>query len=70
MPADIQREVDEKVGGRVRDNTIALESKGGQKINESKLVQPAFKMVLTAVGGFAYRRDDGVIVCPISSLRP
>ena len=55
---------------RVRDNTIVLESKGGQKINESKLVQPAFKMVLTAVGGFAYRRDDGVIVCPISSLRP
>ena len=66
LPADIQREVDEKVRG----TAIVLESKGGQKINESKLVQPAFKMVLTAVGGFAYRRDDGVIVCPISSLRP
>ena len=41
-----------------------------RKISESKQVQPSFKMVLTAVGGFAYRRDDGVIVCPLSSLCP
>lgn len=32
---------------------------------------PAFKMVLTAVGDYAYRRkEDGVIVCPVSCLRP
>ena len=30
-----------------------------------------FKMVLTAVGEVVYRRkDDGVIVCPISALKP
>ena len=33
--------------------------------------RPSFKMVLTATGEYAYRRpDDGVIVCPLSALRP
>jgi len=28
-------------------------------------------MVMTATGDFAYRRpDDGIIVCPISALKP
>ena len=63
--------VEVKLGGkelidRGADTLNAL----AKKINEGKLAQPTFKMVLTAVGGFAYRRDDGVIVCPISSLRP
>ena len=32
---------------------------------------PRFLMVVTAVGEFAYRRkEDGVIVCPISCLKP
>ena len=32
--------------------------------------RPVFKMVLTAVGEYAYRRGDGILVCPIGSLRP
>lgn len=39
-------------------------------IDTSKGGAPAFKMVLTAVGDYAYRRSDGVIVCPIGCLRP
>lgn len=39
-------------------------------IDVGKCGQPAFKMVLTAVGDFAYRRTDGVIVCPIGCLKP
>ena len=39
-------------------------------IDSGKMGRPAFKMVLTAVGEYAYRRPDGVIVCPISALRP
>ena len=39
------------------------------KIDVGRMRPPAFKMVLTAVGDFAYRRDDGVIVCPIGALR-
>ena len=33
--------------------------------------QPSFKMVLTAVGDYAYRlEEDGVIVCPVGALKP
>ena len=40
-------------------------------IDNGRMPPPAFKMVLTAVGDYAYRRpQDGVIVCPISGLRP
>ena len=40
------------------------------KIDTNRQKPPAFKMVLIAVGDFAYRRpEDGVIVCPISALR-
>ena len=39
-------------------------------IDTVKMKPPSFKMVLTAVGRFAYRRPDGVIVCPIGALKP
>ena len=39
-------------------------------IDASKSGDPSFKMVLTAVGDYAYRRPDGVTVCPIGCLRP
>lgn len=39
------------------------------KINTEKMKYPAFLMVLTAVGDYAYRREDGVYVVPIGCLR-
>lgn len=39
------------------------------KIDTMKMKEPAFKMVLTAVGKFAFRREDGVYVVPIGCLR-
>ena len=40
-------------------------------LDGKKMRKPAFRMVLTAVGDYAYaRKEDGVIVCPISALRP
>ncbi|MCF0184843.1 MAG: ATP-binding protein [Bacteroidaceae bacterium] len=39
-------------------------------IDTSKMRAPSFRMVLTAVGGFAYNRPDGVLVVPIACLRP
>lgn len=39
-------------------------------IDPEKMRAPAFKMVLTAVGSYAYRRKDGILVVPISALRP
>ena len=33
------------------------------------LPPPAFRMILTAVGEYAYtRKEDGIIVCPLSAL--
>lgn len=39
------------------------------KIDTSKMKKPSFLMVLTAVGQYAYRREDGVLVVPIGCLK-
>lgn len=39
------------------------------KIDTDKMPSPAFMMVLTGVGEYAYERDDGVIVVPIGCLK-
>ena len=39
------------------------------KIDSSKMKSPSFMMVLTAVGDYAYRRPDGVLVVPVGSLK-
>ena len=59
-----------KLGGDTRieegaENLNAL----GNKIDTTKMKNPSFKMVLTAVGQYAYRRTDGVLVVPIGCLR-
>lgn len=46
-------------------NLLKLQS----KIDTSKMKAPAFLMVLTAVGDYAYQREDGVYVAPIGSVR-
>lgn len=40
-----------------------------QKIDTSRMPSPAFLMVLTAVGSYAFRREDGVYVVPIGCLK-
>ena len=59
-----------KLGGDTRieegaANLNALE----KKIDTTKMKNPSFKMVLTAVGQYAYMRKDGVIVVPIGCLK-
>lgn len=39
------------------------------KIDTTKMKDPAFLMVLTGVGDYAYRRQDGVYVVPIGCLK-
>ena len=39
------------------------------KIDTEKMKEPAFLMVLTGVGTYAYRRPDGVYVVPIGCLK-
>ena len=40
-----------------------------KKIDTSKMKSPAFMMVLTAVGSYAFRREDGIYVVPIGCLK-
>jgi predicted AAA+ superfamily ATPase len=41
-----------------------------RNIDTGKMKAPSFLMVLCAKSGFAYQRKDGVIVCPITCLKP
>lgn len=45
-------------------NTLA------SKIDTEKMGSPAFKMVVTGTGKYAYKRPDDVIVAPLTCLRP
>ena len=49
--------------GAANLNTLA------EKIDTTKMKKPSFKMVLTAVGQYAYKRTDGVIVVPIGCMK-
>ena len=40
-----------------------------EKIDTTRMKKPSFKMVLTAVGQYAYMRTDGVMVVPIGCLK-
>ena len=39
------------------------------KIDTTKMKQPSFMMVLTALGSYAYQREDNVWVVPVGSLK-
>ena len=39
------------------------------KVDTTKMKSPAFMMVLTAIGSYAYQREDSVWVVPIGSLK-
>lgn len=39
------------------------------RIDTLKMPSPSFMMILTADGDFAYRTNDGVLVCPIGCLK-
>jgi len=61
-----------KLGGndQIEKGALTLNKLAGQ-INLDKMPAPSFKMVLTAVGEYSYRRpQDGVWVVPIGCLRP
>ena len=64
--------VEIKTGGK------DLIGKGAKSLNDlqarigaaKKLPEPSFRMILTAVGDSAYtRKEDGIVVCPLSCLR-
>ena len=63
--------IEMKLGGdSLIEEGVASLLKLAKKIDPTKMSKPSFLMVLTATGRFAYRREDGVYVVPISCLRP
>ena len=62
--------VEIKLGGEaaIEHGVATLKNLKG-KINTDKMKEPSFLMVLTAVGDYAYRREDGIYVVPIGCLR-
>ncbi|MCH3960755.1 MAG: DUF4143 domain-containing protein [Solobacterium sp.] len=41
-----------------------------RKIDTSRMKKPSFMMILTGVGQFAYKREDGIYIVPIETLKP
>lgn len=62
--------VEIKLGGDdfINDGVKTLKELAN-KIDTNRMKQPSFLMVLTAVGPYAYRREDGVYVVPIGCLK-
>ncbi|TGX83840.1 ATP-binding protein [Palleniella muris] len=60
-----------KLGGDTGIETgAATLKKLAENIDTTKMKQPSFLMVLTAVGQYAYTRNDSVVVVPITCLKP
>lgn len=61
-----------KLGGQslITDGVKTLNTLS-DRIDTTRMKAPAFKMILTAAGEYAYRRpEDGIYVVPIGCLRP
>ena len=62
--------VEIKLGGETRiEEGAANLNNLERKIDTTKMKKPSFKMILTAVGQYAYKRADDVIVVPIGCLK-
>lgn len=62
--------VEIKLGGKkLIEEGAATLNNFASTIDTDKMNAPTFKMILTAVGNLAYRRDDGIYVVPISCLK-
>ena len=62
--------VEVKVGGDtlIEEGVNSLK-KLSQKIDTDRMAEPSFMMVLTAIGDYAFRRNDGVWIVPIAALK-
>lgn len=62
--------VEIKIGGNtlIEEGVKSLK-KLAQKINTDAMSEPAFMMVLTAIGQYAFKRKDGIWIVPIAALK-
>lgn len=55
---------------RAIEEAISSLKKLASQIEQSPMPPPAFKMVLTGLTPYAYRRLDGITIVPIGCLKP
>lgn len=61
--------VEIKLGGdKLIEEGVATLNKLEKIIDTTKMKSPSFKMILTGVGNYAFKRPDGILVVPIRSL--
>ena len=62
--------IEVKLGGeKLISEGIKSLNKFEEKLDTTKMKAPAFKMVITGVGKFAYKNRDGILIVPIGSLK-
>lgn len=62
--------VEIKLGGEAHiEHACSTLAKLASKIDHDKMGKPAFSMVLTAVGNYAFKRKDGIWVVPVATLK-
>ena len=61
--------VEIKLGGDTLIEEGAKSLKAFEKIIDTdKMKSPSFKMILTGIGNYAYKREDGILIVPIGAL--
>ena len=63
--------VEVKLGGKeaVEEGAATLRKLAGN-LDRPRMREPSFLLVVTATGGYAYRREDGVFTAPVTCLGP
>ena len=54
---------------KIKEEGVETLNKFASTIDTEKMKAPSFKMILTAVGNLAYKREDGIYIVPISCLK-
>lgn len=63
--------VEIKLGGETLiEQGIKTLSKLERNIDTQKMMKPSFKMILTAVGNYAYKNKDDIYIVPLGCLAP
>jgi len=62
--------IEVKLGGdKLIEEGVKTLEKLAKSIDITKMKKPSFKMVLTGVGSYAYKRKDGILIVPIGCLK-
>jgi len=61
--------IEVKLGGDLINDGVRTLTELAGKIDTTRMKKPSFLMILTAVGNYAYRREDGIYIVPITTLK-